>query len=125
MEIPTNDDRADIDLAYEKVMAQNTDWPDSVCQWCGRDCGFMRTAPGLCLSCGDRMQSMPPDDLMLAVAKAIGENAQLSKTLRDAGLAVPIGGDAVAFHVIQTLASAVVQNARIRKAFRNANLPLP
>ena len=43
----------------------------NICHWCGVNCTFMATAQGLCLPCGDRMQTLQPVELVRGLAKAV------------------------------------------------------
>lgn len=59
----------------------------NVCLWCGGDCSFLATCPGLCLPCGDKMQALDKSDLILALAKAVGEVKALDEVRAAGGLA--------------------------------------
>jgi hypothetical protein len=39
----------------------------NICLWCGRDCSFLSTCEGLCVPCGDRIQSALKTELITAL----------------------------------------------------------
>lgn len=57
---------------------------ETTCQWCGKDCEFMRFCDGLCISCADKMQAQDSTMIIAGLAKAVLEVARLRKQIEQA-----------------------------------------
>ena len=49
----------------------------NICGWCNKDCSFVSTCEGLCVECGDKMQTMPLAQIIAGLAKAVADVARL------------------------------------------------